>query len=159
MNLSVSQILNYHLDLFLILMLTYIWNRWNAQFKLSYRLILREKELHLNIAVYNRDPVNPLSFNLLLHTYFKCPDVRRCQVTGLNGCTFIDKTREPPNTYQECRDVVVIGEWTDRIYANTPNEHIITNVVSGNILMFYIVITNVIYHHKPQKSFHINLKI
>ena len=90
----------------------------------------------MNIAVYNRDPVNPLSFNLLLHTYFKCPDVRRCQVTGLNGCTFIDKTREPPNTYQECRDVVVIGEWTDRIYANTPNEHIITNVVSGNI--FYI---------------------
>ena len=136
MKLSLSQILNYHLDLFLILMLTYIWNRWNAQFKLSYRLILREKELHLNIAVYNRDPVNPLSFNLLLHTYFKCPDVRRCQVTGLNGCTFIDKTREPPNTYQECRDVVVIGEWTDRIYANTPNEHIITNVVSGNIFNF-----------------------
>ena len=90
----------------------------------------------MNIAVYNRDPVNPLSFNLLLHTYFKCPDVRRCQVTGLNGCTFIDKTREPPNTYQECRDVVVIGEWTDRIYANTPNEHIITNVVSGNIFNF-----------------------
>ena len=136
MNLILSQILSYHLDSFLILMLTYIWNRWNAQFKLSYRLILREKELHLNIAVYNRDPVNPLSFNLLLHTYFKCPDVRRCQVTGLNGCTFIDKTREPPNTYQECRDVVVIGEWTDRIYANTPNEHIITNVVSGNIFNF-----------------------
>ena len=105
--------------------------RWNAQFKLSYRLILREKELHLNIAVYNRDPQIPFSFNLLLHTYFKCPDVRRCQVTGLNGCTFIDKTREPPNTYQECRDVVVIGEWTDRIYASTPAEHIITNVVSG----------------------------
>ena len=52
-------------------------------------------------------------------------------MTGLNSCTFIDKTREPPNTYQECRDVVVIGEWTDRIYATTPNEHIITNVVSG----------------------------
>ena len=137
MNLILGQIL----ICFLILMLTYIWNRWNAQFKLSYRLILREKELHLNIAVYNRDPVNPLSFNLLLHTYFKCPDVRRCQVTGLNGCTFIDKTREPPNTYQECRDVVVIGEWTDRIYANTPNEHIITNVVSGNIFNFIRMVT------------------
>jgi len=109
----------------------YTRQMWNAQFKLSYRLILREKELHLNIAVYNRDPQIPFTFNLLLHTYFKCPDVRRCQVTGLNGCTFVDKTREPPNTYQECRDVVVIGEWTDRIYVNTPNEHIITNVVSG----------------------------
>ena len=52
-------------------------------------------------------------------------------MTGLAGCTFIDKTREPPNSYQECRDVVTIGEWTDRIYTNTPPEHIITNVVSG----------------------------
>jgi D-hexose-6-phosphate mutarotase len=53
------------------------------------------------------------------------------QVTGLAGCTFIDKTREPPNSYQECRDVVTVNEWTDRIYTNTPPEHIITNVVSG----------------------------
>ena len=63
-------------------------------------------------------------------------------MTGLNGCTFIDKTREPPNTYQECRDVVVIGEWTDRIYASTPAEHIITNVVSGkyeNLILIYFM--------------------
>jgi glucose-6-phosphate 1-epimerase len=33
--------------------------------------------------------------------------------------------------FQEARDVVTIGEWTDRIYQNTPQEHIITNVVSG----------------------------
>ena len=34
------------------------------------------------------------SFRLLLHTYFKCPDVRKCQVTGMHGCTFVDKVRE-----------------------------------------------------------------
>ena len=73
---------------------------WNCSFKVSYRLILREKELHMNIGVYNPGKETPFSFNLLLHTYFKCPDVRRCQVTGLHGCTFIDKTREPPNSYQ-----------------------------------------------------------
>lgn len=33
--------------------------------------------------------------------------------------------------YQEGRDVVTISEWTDRIYQNTPQEHVITNVVSG----------------------------
>ena len=33
--------------------------------------------------------------------------------------------------FQEGRDVVTISEWTDRIYQNTPQEHIITNVVSG----------------------------
>ena len=40
------------------------------------------------------------------------------------------QTRE--NTvYQEGRDVVQVNEWTDRVYQNTPQEHIITNVVSG----------------------------
>lgn len=40
------------------------------------------------------------------------------------------KTRDGP-IYQEGRDVVTINEWTDRIYQHTPQEHIITNVVSG----------------------------
>jgi len=102
---------------------------WNYSFSLTYRLILREKELHFNISVYN-PAAETLSCNLLLHTYFKVPDVRRCQITGLRGCTYIDKTRD--NTlYQEHRDVVSVSEWTDRIYQNTPLEHIITNVVSG----------------------------
>jgi len=104
---------------------------WNCEFRVSYRLILREKELHMNVCVYNPNKEIPFNFNLLLHTYFKCPDVRRCQITGMKHCTFIDRTREPPNRYQECREVVTIGEWTDRIYEGTPPEHIITNVVSG----------------------------
>lgn len=33
--------------------------------------------------------------------------------------------------YQEGREVVTVNEWTDRIYQHTPQEHIITNVVSG----------------------------
>jgi glucose-6-phosphate 1-epimerase len=41
--------------------------------------------------VYNPSKELTFSFNLLLHTYFKVPDVRRCQITGLHGCTFIDK--------------------------------------------------------------------
>ncbi|XP_018353169.1 PREDICTED: glucose-6-phosphate 1-epimerase isoform X1 [Trachymyrmex septentrionalis] len=103
---------------------------WNSQFRLTYRLILREKELHFNIGVYNPSREDPFSFNLLLHTYFKVPDVRRCQITGLHGCTFLDKTRDN-QIYQEGRDVVTVCEWTDRIYQNTQPEHIITNVVSG----------------------------
>jgi hypothetical protein len=62
-----------------------------CRFRLTYRLILREKELHFNIGVYNPSKELTFSFNLLLHTYFKVPDVRRCQITGLHGCTFIDK--------------------------------------------------------------------
>jgi glucose-6-phosphate 1-epimerase len=33
--------------------------------------------------------------------------------------------------YQEVRDVVTVNEYTDRVYQNTPQEHIITNVVSN----------------------------
>lgn len=33
--------------------------------------------------------------------------------------------------YQETREVVTIDEWTDRIYQGTPQEIMITNVVSG----------------------------
>ncbi|KAK0096546.1 hypothetical protein PV326_005202 [Microctonus aethiopoides] len=103
---------------------------WNYPFRLTYRLILREKELHFNIGVYNPSKEHTFSFNLLLHTYFKVPDVRRCQITGLHGCTFIDKTRDN-QIFQEGLDVVTVREWTDRIYQNTQPEHIITNVVSG----------------------------
>ncbi|KAK4015022.1 glucose-6-phosphate 1-epimerase isoform X1 [Daphnia magna] len=103
---------------------------WNFPFRLSYRLILREKELHFNIGVYNVGKDVTFSFNLLLHTYFKVPDVRRCQITGLQGCTFVDKTRDGA-IYQEVRDVVTVNEYTDRVYQNTPQEHIITNVVSN----------------------------
>lgn len=64
---------------------------FDIRFRLTYRLILREKELHFNIGIYNPSKDLTFSFNLLLHTYFKVPDVRRCQITGLHGCTFIDK--------------------------------------------------------------------
>ncbi|KAJ6645776.1 putative glucose-6-phosphate 1-epimerase [Pseudolycoriella hygida] len=103
---------------------------WNYPFRITYRLILREKELHFHIGVYNPSKDLTFSFNLLLHTYLKVPDVRRCQITGLHGCTFIDKTRDGL-IYQEGRDVVTINEFCDRIYQHTPQEHIITNVVSG----------------------------
>ncbi|XP_014288342.1 uncharacterized protein [Halyomorpha halys] len=104
-------------------------NYWNNTFRLSYRLILREKELHFIIGVYNPSKEVTITFNLLLHTYFKVPDVRRCQITGLHGCTFIDKTRI--GVFQEGRESVTINEWTDRLYQNTTQEHVITNVVSG----------------------------
>lgn len=103
---------------------------WDYPFRLTYRLILREKELHFNLAVYNPSINTMCPFHLLLHTYFKVPDVRRCQITGLLGCTFIDKTRDS-TMYQETREVVTIDEWTDRIYQGTPQEIMITNVVSG----------------------------
>jgi hypothetical protein len=36
----------------------------------------RHQELHLNVGVYNPSKETAFDFNLLLHSYFKCPDVR-----------------------------------------------------------------------------------
>lgn len=69
------------------------------RFRITYRLILREKELHFHIGVYNPSKDLSITFNMLMHTYLKVPDVRRCQIAGLHGCHFIDKTREG-NMYQ-----------------------------------------------------------
>lgn len=33
--------------------------------------------------------------------------------------------------YQEPREMVTVNHWTDRIYQNTQQEHVISNVVSG----------------------------
>lgn len=62
-----------------------------SRFRLTYRLILREKELHFNLAVSNPCHETGFPFYLLLHTYFKVPDVRKVQISGLQGCAYIDK--------------------------------------------------------------------
>ncbi|XP_008478355.1 glucose-6-phosphate 1-epimerase [Diaphorina citri] len=99
-------------------------------FRLTYRLILREKELHFNIGVYNPSNDLAFNFNLLLHTYLKVPDVRRCQVNGLYGCHYIDKVLDN-QLFRETRETVSVSSLTDRIYQNTCQEHVVTNVVSG----------------------------
>ncbi|KAI5693045.1 hypothetical protein M8J76_006474 [Diaphorina citri] len=140
---------------------------WNYPFRLTYRLILREKELHFNIGVYNPSNDLAFNFNLLLHTYLKVPDVRRCQVNGLYGCHYIDKVRQrfynfnlllhtylkvpdvrrcqvnglygchyidkvlDNQLFRETRETVSVSSLTDRIYQNTCQEHVVTNVVSG----------------------------
>lgn len=103
---------------------------WNVSFRLTYRLILREKELHFNLAVSNPCHETGFPFYLLLHTYFKVPDVRKVQISGLQGCAYIDKTRGNM-TFQESREAITIDQWTDSIYQATPPEIIISNVVSG----------------------------
>ena len=49
----------------------FTFSMWHHQFKINYRIILREKELHLNIGVYNPSKEAPFDFNVLLHSYFK----------------------------------------------------------------------------------------
>lgn len=65
-------------------MLTYF------SFKLVLRVILREKELQVSFNLYNTS-IEPFQFNMLFHTYLKVPDVRKCNISGLQGCMYVDK--------------------------------------------------------------------
>ncbi|KAL1465001.1 hypothetical protein WDU94_004599 [Cyamophila willieti] len=105
---------------------------WDHAFHITYHLVLSEKELHFNISVYNPSTARPLNFNLLLHTYLKVPDVTRCSVDGLHECHYIDKLRVG-QLFRESRKKVNVSSLTDRIYQDTCQEHVITNVMCGKM--------------------------
>ncbi|KAI4471447.1 apospory-associated protein c-related [Holotrichia oblita] len=56
---------------------------WNYPFQLLYRITLLETELHFDIKVKNLSPRLPFSFNLILFTYLRVPNVSNSQVIGL----------------------------------------------------------------------------
>ncbi|XP_013773811.2 putative glucose-6-phosphate 1-epimerase [Limulus polyphemus] len=102
---------------------------WDYRFKVTYTITLMDKKLNMEVDVKNTGE-SEFSFTVLLHTYFNVPDVTKCEVTGLKGITYVDKTRNE-ETFLEDREVVTVAQLTDRVYQNTPSEHSI-RVVAGN---------------------------
>ena len=60
-----------------------------------------------------------------------CPDVtaaavcrvahvERASITGLRGCSYLDKTLEGAPSLTEDREAVTLAGWTDRVYRDTP---------------------------------------
>lgn len=107
---------------------------WNFDFRLNYRLTLREKALHLNISVKNVSKILKFCFNLFLHTDLKVPDIRLCTLSGFTDCTYID-VNQKDKTFNGTRDPLVICEATHQKYKNTAPEHKITNVIGGNTML------------------------
>lgn len=66
------------------------WN-FNYAFRLKFEIELSPDSLWVNFIVENMSENVPLPFTGCLHTYFTTPDVRKCQVMGLQGLTYIDK--------------------------------------------------------------------
>lgn len=56
---------------------------WNYPFEILYTITLLERELHFDVKVRNLSPKLPFTFNPLLHTYFKVPNVVNCNIIGL----------------------------------------------------------------------------
>jgi hypothetical protein len=49
------------------------------------------------------------------------------KVTGLHGCTFIDKTREPPNTYQVRTGANVKNSQSQRVNQSCSEQNFLTS--------------------------------
>ena len=46
--------------------------------------------------------------------------VERASITGLRGCSYVDKTLEGAPSLTEDREAVTLAGWTDRVYRDTP---------------------------------------
>ncbi|KAG8193913.1 hypothetical protein JTE90_011468 [Oedothorax gibbosus] len=93
---------------------------WNYRFKFEYTLsLVSDSELKMDAVITNRDE-NEFSFTFLLHTYFSVPDIEKCGIVGLKGCSYVDKVKNGAKSVEE-NDEIKISEFTDRVYLSTPN--------------------------------------
>lgn len=102
---------------------------WNNKFRIDYTITLGDRQITMNVKVTNTGKES-FPFTLLLHTYFSVPDTTLCSISGLKGCSFVDKVKNGLISTED-RDEVKIAEFTDRVYRNTPQEHTISNVAGG----------------------------
>ncbi|KAJ8967091.1 hypothetical protein NQ314_003103 [Rhamnusium bicolor] len=106
---------------------------WNYKFKLMYKITLCEQKLIFNIYVENTCENFPFEFEILQHSLFKVPDVRKCEIIGLRNCSF-KKAVKQDETEVEDREIVNISARIDRIYAKVPREITVSNMMDGGTL-------------------------
>lgn len=94
---------------------------WPHRFRLILKVTVGKK-LTIELTTQNRSEI-PFEITQALHTYFTIGDITQTQITGLEGCTYSDKTDKS----HEKRDntPILIERETDRIYSHKGGEIII----------------------------------
>lgn len=92
---------------------------WPHRFKLTLTISIGKT---LKIALSTHNP-NPYSFAIsqAIHSYFAVSDITKIQLIGLNGISYIDKSKTGANREQQQNDELHISKEVDRIYTNAPN--------------------------------------
>lgn len=93
--------------------------------ELIYVITLAEHQLSTNLHVTNTSTEKPLSFQALLHTYYRAP-ARVLHIDGLQGLTFTDKTIDGAPIGRESRAIADVNNYTDYVYENGPGFYQIT---------------------------------
>ncbi|MFQ5470808.1 MAG: D-hexose-6-phosphate mutarotase [Gammaproteobacteria bacterium] len=70
---------------------------------------------------------NPITISEALHSYFNVGDVRNVEVSGLDGCSYLDKV--DAGRIKEQLGAVLFSQETDRVYIDTVSECIISDPV------------------------------
>jgi len=98
---------------------------WDHDFALVYDIILKEKELEVSLSVTNTGDL-PFEFTTLLHNYIRVGDINAMSISSLEGLSYLDALNEKTLT-TETSQLLRIGGPVDRIYLNTPRNHLITD--------------------------------
>ncbi|CAG9462722.1 unnamed protein product [Pedinophyceae sp. YPF-701] len=90
---------------------------WPHPFKACYTVTLHGEILRTDFRVINTGD-GPFEFTAALHSYLEVLGIDRAAVTGLDGLTYLDKTKDPasPETKTETRARVTFEGPTDSVY-------------------------------------------
>ena len=87
-------------------------HRWQARMKFGFG-----EQLRMRFEVENQSELAQ-SFECALHTYFAVDDIRNVVISGLDGATYLDKTKHYARATQS-GDLRIARE-TDRVYLDSP---------------------------------------
>uniref|UniRef100_A0A7S2WLW6 glucose-6-phosphate 1-epimerase n=1 Tax=Rhizochromulina marina TaxID=1034831 RepID=A0A7S2WLW6_9STRA len=87
---------------------------WPFEFQLEYAIRLSSDSLQTALTIHNPHLVE-WSFQTLLHSYLRVPDIATTSVSGLKGASYIDKVDEGA-VKTETSSEVRFSKRTDRIY-------------------------------------------
>ncbi|KAF2766628.1 galactose mutarotase-like protein [Teratosphaeria nubilosa] len=87
---------------------------WPYDFNLIYSVTLGKEGLQTMLNVQNKG-TQSFEFQMLLHTYFKIPDISKTEVKGLGSATYIDKMLNATEHQQTDPSIRIAGE-VDRVY-------------------------------------------
>ncbi|KAJ2369845.1 hypothetical protein H4S02_000345 [Coemansia sp. RSA 2611] len=93
-------------------------SKWPYKFVLHYTVDLTATTLSTVIKYENTD-TREFSFTSLMHTYFRVPDIKDTQVTGLQNVLYADKIAGTQDE-REGREAVTVAANEDRMYTDVP---------------------------------------
>jgi glucose-6-phosphate 1-epimerase len=122
-----------------------------AGFALRYRIVFGD-ELQLSLAVQNT-ATGAVSFEEALHSYFAVSDIERVAVSGLEACSFIDKTAGT----QRCPPAgapLTLSKETDRVYLSTPDSRVVSDPGWGRRIVIATAASasTIVWNPWPEKA-------